>query len=1143
MGTIYIDSQFKRFPKINAISKDQIGQPNGVAGLDENGKIPESQLPSYVEDVIEVESYDQLPLIGESGKIYITSNTNLTYRWTGSQYMNISSSLALGETSETAYPGDKGKQNRIDIDNLKTQKADKTSVYTKQESDSKYLSEIPSEYVTEDQLDLKVNKTEVYTKEEVQQQILDSKYVHPDVSHIPEGGNIGQILVNNGDGEAKWDYISEAVTISVSLSDTNTVGGVVVTLQIGPDITTYDYSEPIQVNVPLGLQYEVSVGDKVGYTTPNSVTLTASKNSRNIVLKYYKESEQSLIFDDTNEDSHPGLQVETDNDTSWIRGRRCLVRNTGSGVAICYLDENNSHLFHDGSTIAKLDGSMGDWMTDIPEYWYKVEEVENGKNILKISSTYIDGYKHSPRTLLGVAKAHYDPNKEVLVSVENVKPTITILQSGDVAKEFGILDLYKYCHNKGTGWMMIDYETHKKISHLFCAKYKTRNPWEVDIFNASLIKKIAYNTGLSVNLGNNDGKYTTIDGDVVSFLGIEDVYGNTQEYLEGIHGYRSPDGVVVYIYDGLKPTVSDSSQLQNCRELLLTSFTGQKEYLGEIKNLYWGEYADVIPTSLVKWKESANALSGNQTNYPDLGCIGSGYGDKFHTAVRSWTGNNIKHCGIYTIHIAKPSWSSLNNSSTRIQYRGEIKVIDNPEDFLAPTLSEGTSLDSSTLYYVTPEEFGAKGDGVTDDLEAFNKCVTTAKDKNLNIKALQTYNISSTLTINGSYKDIEINKIICSSTTQPAIALIGTGNNISIRYIDAKYEAIQIQDDANAQFYANTIRLGIIKVTGDAIVWNNSRSAYQNTFYFSSVRCGSAGSCFEQEKYANHGYISENNYYGGYVGYCNYFFHGTGSNNKFYNIELEEKIKICWWFTEAYYAQIFADRHAEIVLEDGATLLKLGTGDDLVVSGSANAQGLIFYTTPQIRIDTIDISGAYTRVLVSDKVGEDDLNSSAMNYCSAMISTSKQATASSSSVLAYGFWMWGRRFIWKYFQKASSNLIKQVTDFRDSIGLKKALPYKMYITIPNSELYLHSAYCLFGQDTFEIVQDNINKVKIYDSDGNLIWNGWEQPAGNYQFTHMWENDLSTAGRYQYIKYKYEDCYWQVTKLDEIDDKLKWKIIE
>lgn len=123
-GTIYIDGQFKRFPKLNTISKDQIGKPNGIAGLDENGKIPESQLPEYAgtgssTGIIEVESYDQLPIIGQSGKIYVTTDTNLTYRWSGSQYVNMSSTLALGETAETAYPGDKGKQNRIDIDKLK----------------------------------------------------------------------------------------------------------------------------------------------------------------------------------------------------------------------------------------------------------------------------------------------------------------------------------------------------------------------------------------------------------------------------------------------------------------------------------------------------------------------------------------------------------------------------------------------------------------------------------------------------------------------------------------------------------------------------------------------------------------------------------------------------------------------------------------------------------------------------------------------------------------------------------------------------------------------------------------------------------------------------------------------------------------
>jgi hypothetical protein len=85
------------------------GQPGGLAELDESGRVPSSQLPSYVDDVINVATYSQLPNPGESGKIYITEDTNLTYRWSGSGYVEISPSLALGETSATAYRGDRGK--------------------------------------------------------------------------------------------------------------------------------------------------------------------------------------------------------------------------------------------------------------------------------------------------------------------------------------------------------------------------------------------------------------------------------------------------------------------------------------------------------------------------------------------------------------------------------------------------------------------------------------------------------------------------------------------------------------------------------------------------------------------------------------------------------------------------------------------------------------------------------------------------------------------------------------------------------------------------------------------------------------------------------------------------------------------------
>ena len=94
---------------VKAIPTSQKGMANGVAELDANGFVPSSQLPSYVDDVLEYDTKTDFPTNGESGKIYIATDTNLQYRWTGTQYIEISSSLALGETSSTAYRGDRGK--------------------------------------------------------------------------------------------------------------------------------------------------------------------------------------------------------------------------------------------------------------------------------------------------------------------------------------------------------------------------------------------------------------------------------------------------------------------------------------------------------------------------------------------------------------------------------------------------------------------------------------------------------------------------------------------------------------------------------------------------------------------------------------------------------------------------------------------------------------------------------------------------------------------------------------------------------------------------------------------------------------------------------------------------------------------------
>lgn len=74
-----------------------------------DGKVPAANLPAYVDDVLEYANLSSFPATGETGKIYVALDTNLTYRWSGSAYVEISQSLALGETSATAYRGDRGK--------------------------------------------------------------------------------------------------------------------------------------------------------------------------------------------------------------------------------------------------------------------------------------------------------------------------------------------------------------------------------------------------------------------------------------------------------------------------------------------------------------------------------------------------------------------------------------------------------------------------------------------------------------------------------------------------------------------------------------------------------------------------------------------------------------------------------------------------------------------------------------------------------------------------------------------------------------------------------------------------------------------------------------------------------------------------
>ena len=73
------------------IAVTEKGVANGVATLDSGGKVPSTQLPSYVDDVLEYTNLAGFPATGETGKIYVAKDTNKTYRWSGTVYVYITS--------------------------------------------------------------------------------------------------------------------------------------------------------------------------------------------------------------------------------------------------------------------------------------------------------------------------------------------------------------------------------------------------------------------------------------------------------------------------------------------------------------------------------------------------------------------------------------------------------------------------------------------------------------------------------------------------------------------------------------------------------------------------------------------------------------------------------------------------------------------------------------------------------------------------------------------------------------------------------------------------------------------------------------------------------------------------------------------
>lgn len=373
------------------------------------------------------------------------------------------------------------------------------------------------------------------------------------------------------------------------------------------------------------------------------------KDGNELVYQDYSHCDAVLLIDDWN-NYHTEIPV-FQKDISWVKGRRCLVKKTAKGVAICYLDENNSELFHDGTTQAKLDGSMGQWMTDLPEFSYSCTEGESDWVKLHISKEPNLENK-SRRVLVGVTEA-VNRNGKLWSCKYSLGSTNSLTSTGNL--EFQVF--HNYANALGEGFDIVDYETHCKVAYMFMTKYKSKDPQGMEQFGTG---SNSYNRviGTTSTLGNNDGHTNT----QIAIFGIEDWYGCKYEFMGGIN-YDNNKGVY-YIYDGLELGEVSTVPYRTVAD------RGINSQSGFISRMEWGDHADLIPI------ETSGSSKYFYSDYCDIG----NYGE--FLAYRSGYYGDSEGNGLFYFIVHSRFDDNDSSKGSRIQYRGEIEVIEDPQEFI-----------------------------------------------------------------------------------------------------------------------------------------------------------------------------------------------------------------------------------------------------------------------------------------------------------------------------------------------------------------------------------------------------------------------------------------------------------------------------